>query len=413
VDLLIPYLKKQSSSKKVQVRGPHTYGSIIRAYGFVNDIAGAWETWKEMRQRRIVPTAVTLGCMVEAVVSNGDSEGGLELIRDMLSDAQCQPLVNAVVYCSVLKGFSHEKNFARFWQVYEEMVAQKLQFSIVTFNTMIDACSRCGEMKRTPDLLKSMVAQGIEPNLITYSAILKGYCQENKLDQAFELMTGMVQTTKLKPDEIMYNTLLDGCARQGLYHRGMPLLAEMEAAGVNPSNFTLSVLVKLCSRSKRLDRAFEIVEEISSKYRFRPNVHVYTNLIQACTQNRELRRAFEVLEWLLNDGIRPDIRSYSLLLRACVQAGQAQDAAGLLRAAAGLRGVHPHLVGYAANALLPQQGLPSALISEVIEGISGHPCREEPLAVALLKDLRAKPNIKVDPKLQMRLTRQAVGSSSQ
>lgn len=411
VDLLVPHLKRQTSSRRVQVQGPHTYGSIIRAYGFVNDIEGAWETWREMRKRHIVPTAVTLGCMVEAVVSNEDPEAGYELIQDMLNDSQCQALVNAVIYCSVLKGFSHQKKFERLWTVYEEMLVQKVQFSIVTFNTMVDACSRCGEMKRISGLLQSMVSQGIEPNLITYSAILKGYCQENRLDDAFELMQEMVSTTRFKPDEIMYNSLLDGCARQGLYQRAMPLLADMESAGVNPSNFTLSVLVKLCSRAKRLDRAFEIVQEIASKYCLRPNVHVYGNLIQACIQHNNLRRAFEVLELLLNERIRPDARVYSMLLRACVSAGEAQDAAGLIRAAFGLRGVHPRLLGYSASALQPQGGLPSAVLSDILEALAGA-CKQEMLAMTLFKDLRSK-NVRLDPKLQMRMTSQAVGKTRQ
>jgi pentatricopeptide repeat protein len=408
VDLLIPYLKRQTSSRKVQLRGAHTYGSIIRAYGFVNDVNGAWDTWREMRTRHIVPTAVTVGCMVEAVCTNGDPEAGYELIHELLQDPDCKPLVNAIIYCSVLKGLSHQKKFERLWQVYEEMLGLKLQFSIVTFNTMVDACARCGEMGRIPPLLHSMVSQGIEPNLITYSAILKGYCQENRLDEAFELMRTC--SAKFKPDEIMYNTLLDGCARQGLYDRGMKLLADMEGAGVRPSNFTLSVLVKMCSRGRRLDRGFEIVDHISSKYGFRVNVHVYSNLIQACTQHRDLRRAFGVLERLLNENVRPDTRTYSLLLKACIAEQESQDAAGLMRAAVGLRGVHPRLMGYSASALQPQGGLPPALISEVIEGIAGT-CKEERLAVALLKDIRSKSNIRIDPKLQMRLTTQTVGTT--
>jgi pentatricopeptide repeat protein len=407
VDLLLPHLKRQCSSKRIQVRGPHTYGSIIRAYGFVNDVRGAWETWREMRSRQIVPTSVTLGCMVEAVVSNGDVEGGYELIKEMQSDEQCKSLLNAVIYGSVLKGFSHQRKFNRFWDIYEDMLENSVKFSIVTFNTMIDACARCGEIKRIPELLRNMAAQGIEANLITYSAILKGYCQENRVDEAFELMQGMVQTTKFKPDEVMYNTLLDGCARQGLYDRGMPLLVDMEAAGVSPSNFTLSVLVKLCSRAKRLERAFEVVKEISTKYRFRVNVHVYNNLVQACIQAKDLNRAFGVLEGLVQQGVSPDVRTYSLLLRGCLSAGEAQHAAGLMRAATGCRGVHPCLTNFAASALQPQGGLPSALISEIIEGISGAPCREERLAVALLKDLRSNPRVRVDPKLQMRITAQA------
>jgi pentatricopeptide repeat protein len=408
VDLLMPYLKRQGSARRIQVRGPHTYGSIIRAYGFVNDIDGAWDTWREMRTRHIVPTSVTLGCMVEAVVSNGDPEAGYALIQEMLNDEQCCSIVNAVIYCSVVKGFSHQKKFDRVWATYQEMLKQKVQFSIVTFNTLVDASSRGGEMNRIRGLLQSMQDQGIEPNLITYSAILKGYCQENRLDEAFELMEGMVQTTKYKPDEIMYNTLLDGCARQGLYERGIKLLSEMEKV-VRPSNYTLSVLVKMASRGKRLDEAFQLTERISAKYRFKLNIHVYSNLIQACIHNKDLRRAFEVLERLAKERVRPDVRTYSLLLKGAVAAGEATDAAGLIRAAVGLRGIHPRLMGFDPKLLQPQAGLPPALIDEVLTGISGQ-CNDESLAVALLKDLRTKPHVKLDPRLQLRLTTQAMNN---
>merc|ERR1719502_2218271 len=113
----------------------------------------------------------------------------------------------------------------------------------------------------------------------------------------------------------------------------MTVLSEMETVGVTPSNFTLSVLVKLCSRAKRLDRAFEIVQEVSTKHRIRPNVHVFSNLIQASIQNKNTARAFDVMEKLLSEGIRPDVRTYSLLLRACISSAMPQDAAGLMRAA--------------------------------------------------------------------------------
>merc|ERR1719199_1829707 len=206
----------------------------------------------------MAPNAVALGCMTEALSSNGEVEAAYELINEMHRDEQWGPLVNAVIYCSVLKGFSHQKRFDRLWAVYEEMLGHKLQFSIVTFNTLVDACSRNGEMSRIPALLKDMVVQGIPPNIITYSAIVKGYCQENRIEEAFSVVEGMTQTTDFRPDEIMFNTLLDGCARQGLYERGISVLEDMMRSNVVPTNFTLSVLVKLASRSRKLDRAFDL-----------------------------------------------------------------------------------------------------------------------------------------------------------
>mmetsp|Transcript_43803 Transcript_43803/g.76270 ORF Transcript_43803/g.76270 Transcript_43803/m.76270 type:complete len:682 (-) Transcript_43803:94-2139(-) len=400
-DLLEPHLK-QRTIKRVQVKSSHTFGSIIRAYGSLKDIKGVWDTWREMRTRRIMPTSITLGCMVEALTTNGDVEAGYEFVRDISKDDICSHQINAVIYGSVLKGFAQQKQFDRVWSVYQEMLDLKLQFSIVTFNTLVDACARSHDMSRIPALLESMVAQGIEPNIITYSAILKGYCQANRLDEAFQLMSQMMQTTELRPDEIMYNTLLDGCARQGLYDKGMQILAEMKQVDVPPTNFTLSVLVKLASRSKRLDSAFELCDEISSKYKFRLNMHVYSNLVHGCVMAKDLQRGMEVLQKMLSERVRPDARTYDSLLRACIADHRAQDAAGLLRAAMGLRNVHPDLVGMPANLLQPQGRLTVELIEHVLDGIASI-CKDTKSAVQLLQDLRRVPGLRLDPKLQLRL----------
>jgi len=399
-DLLKPHLK-QRTIMQMQVKSPHTYGSIIRAYGFLKDTKGVWDTWREMRSRHVVPTSITMGCMVEALITNGDVEAGYDFIREIAKDNGCRNQINAVIYGSVLKGFAQQRKFERVWSLYQEMLELKLQFSIVTFNTLVDACARSREMHRVKELLESMVAQGIKPNIITYSAILKGYCQGNQLDEAFKFLEDMVQTTEFRPDEVIYNTLLDGCARQGLYDKGMDLLAEMQRVGVRPSNFTLAVLVKLAGRSKKVDKAFEICDEISSKYKFRLNSHVYSNLVWY-SASKDLQRAMETLEKMISERVRPDARIYESLLRACVQERRAQDAAGLLRAAMGLQGVHPRLSQKPANLLQPQARLSVELIEEVLDGIVGL-CKDSRLAAELLQELRRVPGLRFDPKLQVRL----------
>ena len=66
-----------------------------------------------------------------------------------------------------------------------------LELLIINFNKVVDACARSGELGRIPKLLEDRIAQDIEPNLITYSAILKGYGDANRLDEAFELFKSM------------------------------------------------------------------------------------------------------------------------------------------------------------------------------------------------------------------------------
>merc|ERR1719201_2529871 len=145
-DLLTEKLKQLQTTDSVSVTGSHTFGSLIKAYGHAQDMDGVWRCWKEMRSRHIRPTSITIGCMVEAVVNSGDTEGAYELVHQMQDDNECRESLNSFIYCSVLKGFTREKKLERALEVYKEMSIREVDVSIVTFNTLIDACARCGRM---------------------------------------------------------------------------------------------------------------------------------------------------------------------------------------------------------------------------------------------------------------------------
>ena len=49
-----------------------------------------------MRSRHIKPTSITLGCMVEAIVSTGDTDGAFDLIHQIQDDEQCRSAINSV-----------------------------------------------------------------------------------------------------------------------------------------------------------------------------------------------------------------------------------------------------------------------------------------------------------------------------
>lgn len=402
-DLMKPLLVKQRTSQLVNIKQAHTYGSLIRACGYVEDVRGAWDAWNAMKRAHIVPISVTLGCMVEALVTNGDAEGGYELIQEMRGDEKTASLVNAIMYGSIVKGFSHSQYYSRVWDVYDEMMSQGLEFSMVTYNALIDTCSRSGDLERIPQLLKNIEAQGLKMGIVTYSTILKGYCRKNLLDNAFELFEELEASGEFQPDEIMYNTLLDGCARQGLYSRGMALFEKMKKSSVRPSNYTLSVLVKVANRGKKIEKAFELCEEVSKKHGFRLNIHVYNNLVQTCINHNDIPRALDVVEQMLQERIRLDSRTYCLLLRACVETRCAFEAASLLRAAMGLSEPHKQLAKYGASLIQPAGGLGSELVSETLWGIMDT-CRKDKLAASLVVELGSIRGLKLDSKLRLRLT---------
>lgn len=67
------------------------------------------------------------------------------------------------------------------------------------------------------------------------------------------------------------------------------LWQQMQASGIPPSNFTLTILIKMFGRAGKLNRAFEAVRQMPKRYGFNINAHVYTCLMSACVTNKEVR----------------------------------------------------------------------------------------------------------------------------
>lgn len=331
-NLLSQKLTDLHRNGKLTVNGAQTFGSLIKAYGHAHDVDGAWRCWKEMRSRHIKPTSVTIGCMVEAVASRGDVDGAYELICQLLEDDQCKELVNAVIFGSVLKGYSRTGRMERVWAVFNEMLSQGIQPSVSTFNVVIDACTRSGRMDAVKKLRGDMEARSIKPNIITFSTMIKGFCQHGDMPKALEVLHELHATPGLEPDGIVYNTVLEGCLQAGLIVEGERLFSEMQVKGVAPNNHTMTVMVRLMTQARRVDRAFELVESMTHKYRFRANSHVWNALIHACLANRDLSRAVTVCEQMFSDRQYPDTRTRQQLVRGLVAAGNPNQAAKVLRA---------------------------------------------------------------------------------
>merc|ERR1719506_2236580 len=385
LDLLSSKLQQYASFGGLAGLTAPTYGSMIKAYGRARDIERVRELWNEMRRRHVRPTSITLGCVIDALVNNGFPDEALSLVREIKADESCRDILNTVIYSTLLKGFAQARQPGRVQDVFEEMKEMGIACNTVSYNTMLDANARTGKMDRADELFQEMVASGVEPDVITYSTLVKGYCQAGDIGRAFEILREMKADGKYAPDEIMYNSLLNGCAKQGLVQDALWLLEDMKETGVSPSNYTLSITVKLMGRARKLNQAFTIVEDLCAAHGFRPNVHVYTSLVQACIQNRKLDRAIGVHETMIEEsGCQPDEKFYSALVRGCLQAGSLENAVAVVRCA-------HHLPG---SKMATSRGLPVGVESRVVEEVVGRleagGTRDRDAASALLADLKGR-----------------------
>lgn len=330
VDQVRKFLQELHVGKDLKPSSCTTFGSLIKGYGFVSDAEGVWRCWKAMRSERMQLSGITISCMVEAVASNGDVVGAHMLILELLEDEATKGLIDHWIYGLVLKGYSKMKDMKSVWAVYEEMLQRGIRPTTVTFNLLIDACIRNGHAERVPSLVEEMPRYGCEPNLITYSTRIKGFCHMDDMGAALDLLRELRMHRKIKPDEAIYKTLIDCCAGKDYLEIAQCLLKEMQLESIPISSFILSRMVRMLGQKGDVDGAFKLSADITKKYRFRPTSHVCNALIEACLSNGQPQRATLLCVQMTKNHTELDADLCQRLVTALLDSGAHRQAVRLL-----------------------------------------------------------------------------------
>jgi len=302
-----------------------SYGLIIKAYALMKQVKKCWSTWQEMtKDRGLLPTEVTLSCMLDAAVSAGQVEDAVELFGNW---RHLVPL-NTVVFSNLIKGFAAKGDAERAMEMYREVKAEGLRMNLVAYSTLMDAQAKSGNTAQARELLRQMEADGIQPNTITYSSLIKGFCLKGDLDGALQAFGEMI-SKGLKADTIIYNTMLDGAVRHSRFSLCDQLLLEMNSNGVEASNFTLSIVVKMWGKRRQLGKAFEVVQNAINSGMHQLDSKLCTCIISACFHNGASKRAIQAMQemktWPNCDG--PDSGTYENLVSNLCRAGLVSEAA--------------------------------------------------------------------------------------
>lgn len=384
--------------------GASAYGAMIKAYGQARDLKQVRGLWREMSVSQVKPTPITFGCVVEALVMNGAAREAWELVNQIWENELQRPLVNTVIYSTILKGFVNSNEPEQVMALYDEMRGRGIRPNTITYNTILNSFAQCSAMDKVSGLLEDMrrADPPVLPDLVTYSTLIKGFCTMGDVDRGLKILENMKIDGNFTPDEVVYNSLLDGCAKQHRLDDALRLLDDMKVTCVTPSNYTLSMLVKLMGRCRRLEQAFTLVETVSQEHGFKVNLQVYTCLIHACFANEQPAKALALHDQILAEGLCPDEKLYTSLVRGFLQSGSVDQAVRMLRVAYNLPPV---------GELLPPRGsapgVDARCLNELINKLGGEVV---PKAATLLAAVRACP-----PQLPSRLPRSSrpIGKAQQ
>lgn len=310
-------LQKLRSNEAFKPTLPTTFTAILKAYHFVSDIQGLRQCWENLRADGCRINGVTVGCMVEALVCEGEVDGAYKLICELRASDDVDSLFTAVVFGSILKGYGRQHRMAEVWDVFQEMVSYNIKPEISTMNTMIDACVRNKEMRRLPELLEIMRHYDLSPDLITYSIMIKGHCQCGNVHLAIAIFRQMKQSTVMRCDRVIYGTLLDGCLTANLTDESEFILQEMTHHGFELPAVTLVRMVRMYGRARQIGKAFDLVAKLTST----PPASVLVALINVSIAGKDVPRAMIAFEQTRRQALIIDVKTQQSIVFAAISHG--------------------------------------------------------------------------------------------
>jgi pentatricopeptide repeat protein len=305
-----------------------TFGTLIKAFGQAGRLTRCHEVWGDMQNSGIKATIVTYGCYIDACIRNDDLVGAGELFELMVMQGV---RANAVVYTSLIRGYAQSKQPGKALELYRRMRHEGIMATCVTFNSILDVVARqLSEPAALQEVMDDMRSASIEPDIMTYSILLKANCSTGNIGGALTLFR-QLRSHGLVFDQVAFNTLLQACSKADQIAEAEEVFDEMCRLDITPSNVTTSILVKMYGKAHMLDKAISISDRMERDYGKKPNLFVYTCLIQACVQNKHVRKSWDISNRMLMAGVEPDAITYGTVIHGCVYLNRFAMAMTLVR----------------------------------------------------------------------------------
>ncbi|XP_024528922.1 pentatricopeptide repeat-containing protein At4g39530-like isoform X2 [Selaginella moellendorffii] len=228
--------------------------------------------------------------LILSYVDSGEPELALEIfLRLRANDPErCAP--DARTFAAALKACGSVVSMEISAVIHADILRRGLEKDGVLVTCLVDACCRCGRMVAAQHVVDALVSE----DLIAWNALLTGYSRHGDHERVLELFERM-RGEGLEPDSITFMAVLSACGHCGLVERGKRFFKAMV------SNFRIQAeiehyhcMVDIFGRANRLGDALETVRSMP----FRPTAVTWTIVLGACRKWKDVvvgRLAFESL----------------------------------------------------------------------------------------------------------------------
>jgi pentatricopeptide repeat protein len=195
---------------------------------------------------------------------------------------------------------------------------------VTSYNLIIRAYTKSGDLRSAERWLKKMVERGVKPTEYSFNTLMNAYAKSDDVASVERWMSQMIDSD-IGTSGVSYAIVIHASARRGDVENAHYWLQKMAAAGLQPDCVNYNSLIHACSVRKDADGAEHWFNQLVS-HGLEPTVMTYTALVDACSKSLDVKKAEKWMEQLLKLGLEPNVVSFSAMIDACARVGDLEKA---------------------------------------------------------------------------------------
>ncbi|KAH7430300.1 hypothetical protein KP509_09G092300 [Ceratopteris richardii] len=291
--------------------------ALIDMYAKCGAITKAQKVLDEFPARSVVSWNALIGGYTHL----GKGREALDCFERMQSE---QIPADATTYACILKACGITKQLDRGRHIHDEITVQGLpDGNIVLGNALIDMYAKCCEIAKAKEILEGLA----DRDVVSWNALICGYIQQGCGKEALECYERM-RTDGIYPDAVVYSGILKACGLMGELEKGEQVHATVRNQGLLESDIVLgNALIDMYVKCGAVAKARQVLEkEMPSR-----NEYSWSTLISGYAQQGESEQALDCFEQIRQNGFTPNRVCWNALIGGYAQQGLAKEALNCFR----------------------------------------------------------------------------------
>ncbi|PNY07508.1 pentatricopeptide repeat-containing protein at1g79540-like protein [Trifolium pratense] len=296
------------------------YCSLLNAFFRARRYSEAYAWYARMFKEGIAPDVVMYAIMMHGLSDEGRVVEAAKMLDEM---TQIGLIPDAYCYNAIIKGLCDIGLFNQ-----AQSLRRKIsEHNVYTHTIIISEMCKRGMIDEAQELFNRIEKLGCVPSVVTFNALIDGLCKADKLKEAYRLCSDMwrqywlssrgpdlqekveqmfaagqflnaydyvtLTNSRVKPDIITYNILINACCRADEIEFAFHLFKELRTNGLSPDSVTYGTLIKECFIVDSEEKAFNILERMREAG-CEPTLSFYKTLMTSLCKNRKVSPALSL-----------------------------------------------------------------------------------------------------------------------